>query len=72
MNSPQFGLKTASVLAGLICLAHVLRLAAEIEVKIGVYHVALWPSALIVLIAGGLALWFWRLASPAPQPPAGN
>ena len=52
MNSPQFALKLASAIFGLVSLAHLLRLLTGISVKIGSYDVALWTSAAGLVLAG--------------------
>lgn len=62
MNSPQFGLKVASVLAGLFGVAHLLRIVTELEITMGGWHVSLWLSLLAMLAAGGCSYWFRRLA----------
>ena len=49
MNSPQVALRLASVFAAFICLGHFVRLIIQTEVTIGVYHLSLWPSAVVFL-----------------------
>lgn len=75
MNSPALGLRVASLLSGLICLAHIVRLVVGFELRIGSRQVALWPSAVAALVAFGLGLWFWWLTQsadkPASAPPPG-
>lgn len=66
MNSPQLGLRVASVLAGLIGVGHLLRLIASLSVTIGTLHIAPWVSAAGVVLAGLLCVWFWRLSCLAP------
>jgi hypothetical protein len=72
MNSPQVALRVASVFAAFICLGHFVRLIIQTEVTIGVYHLSLWPSAVVFLGSGWLSIWFWRLSAqirkinPAP------
>ena len=62
MNSPQVALRLASVFAAFICLGHFARLIIQTEVTIGVYHLSLWPSAVVFLASGALSIWFWRLS----------
>ena len=71
MNSPQLGLRVASVISGLLCVAHIVRLLAEIPIQIGGHHLGLWPSAAASVISAALCGWFWRLGRPsvAPTPP---
>ena len=63
MNSPNTGLRIAGTIFGLFALVHLWRLAASAEVVVGGYTLPMWPSALFALIALGLSLWMWRLAS---------
>lgn len=51
--------------AGLLAAAtfvHLLRLATGLSVTIGTTSVPLWPSWVIVPVAGGLSLWLVRKA----------
>jgi hypothetical protein len=69
MNSPQLGLRVASVFSGLLCVAHLVRLLAEIQIQVGGYRVGLWPSALAAVLGAAFCYWFWRLARPPVAPP---
>lgn len=69
MNSPQFGLHVASVLSGLICLGHLVRIVANASVKIGSQDVPFWASVVVAVISGALCSWFWRLGTPVATPP---
>lgn len=62
MNSPTVGLRVASVIFGLICLAQLGRLVVRPEVLVAGYPLPLWPSALAVVVLGALSLWLWRLS----------
>jgi hypothetical protein len=62
MKSQILGLRIASVIFGLISIAHLIRLIIRPEVRVGGYLVPLWPSVPAFLILGGLSLWLWRLA----------
>ncbi|HEX4696289.1 MAG TPA: hypothetical protein VH254_01320 [Candidatus Udaeobacter sp.] len=64
MNSPRIGLRIASFLFGIFCLAHIMRLINHAPVVIGSYHVPMWPSVVAALVAALLSLWMWRLGSP--------
>lgn len=70
MNTQIFGLRVAGTLAGLIALAQFARLLARVTIVVEGITVPLWPSAIAVLVAGGLAWWFWRLSLPATPPAA--
>jgi hypothetical protein len=67
MNSQSLGLKVASFVFGLLCLAQLLRLVIRPEVLVAGHQVPLWPSGLAVVILGGLSLWMWRLSRAAAQ-----
>ena len=62
MNSPISGLRVAGVVFGLLCLAQLARLVIQPQVLVAGYEMPLWPSALAVVILGGLAFWMWKLA----------
>jgi len=65
MKSQILGLRVAGSIFGLMCLAQLLRLATQVQVFIGGHQIPLWPSAVGVVIAGGLSLWLWKLSRPA-------
>jgi hypothetical protein len=67
MNSQIFGLRVAGTIFGLMCLAQLLRLVTRAEVYVASHQIPLWPSALGVVIAGGLSLWMWKLSSSAAR-----
>jgi len=62
MNSPIAGLRVASIVFGLMCLAQLARLGIQPQVLVAGYKMPLWPSALAAVILGGLAFWMWTLA----------
>jgi len=62
MKSQILGLRIASVIFGLISIAHLIRLIIRPEVLVGGYLVPLWPSVPAFLVLGGLSLWLWKLA----------
>ncbi len=67
MSSSLLGLRVASIVFGLMTLVQLLRLAFRPEVLVAGHMIPLWPSLLAVLILGGLCLWLWNLARPAPR-----
>ena len=67
MNSQILGLRVASVIFGLISIAHLIRLIIRPEVLVGGYLVPLWPSVPAFLVLGGLSLWLWKLAHIQPK-----
>lgn len=69
MKSPDIALRVGSIVAGIACAAHLVRVLAEIPVRIGSFNVGLWPSAIVIVVAGGLSGWFWRLARHGAKSP---
>ena len=74
LNSPAFGLRTVSALAGLGSLAHVVRLLLHFQIVIGSHPVPVSASGGGVVVLGLVSFWFWKLsalaASNAPAKPA--
>ena len=67
MNSQILGLRLASIVFGLISIAHLIRLIIRLEVLVCGYRIPLWPSALAFLVLGGLSLWLWKLSRIQPK-----
>ena len=67
MHSQILGLRVASLIFGLMCLAQLLRLVTGLDVLVAGHHLPLWPSGLAFLILGGMSLWLWKLSRPATQ-----
>lgn len=63
MNSPQLGLRIASVVFGLVGFAHAVRLLAETPVRVGTYFVPIWVSVVAMFLSGALSMWCWQLAA---------
>jgi len=61
---------------GLVCLAHIARVAARIEIVIGSHRLGYTVSWICIVLFGGLAIWLSRLAGPWPgepkEPDSGN
>jgi hypothetical protein len=62
VNSHILGLRVAGTLFGLMALAQMLRLLIRPEVLVTGYKMPLWPSAIAVVVMGGMSLWMWKLA----------
>jgi hypothetical protein len=71
MRSPIVGLRVASILFGLVCLAHIVRLWERWEVKIGPYGFGHITSLVAVVVTALLSVWLWSLSkkkAPASAP----
>ncbi len=64
MTSQVVGLRVASILFALACLAHVLRLWTKWEVTIGSHHIGSIPSMFAVIVLALLSVWLWSLSLP--------
>jgi hypothetical protein len=67
MKSPVCGLKIASVVFGLMSLAHLIRVIACIGLQVGNWYVGRrWSIAAVVVLAA-LSAWMWLLACKASK-----
>ena len=62
MNPQILGLRVASIIFGLMSLAQLVRLVIRPEIRVAGHQMPLWPSALALVILGGLSIWMWKLA----------
>jgi len=62
MKSQLLGLRVAGILFGLMALAQLGRLVIRPEVLVAGHHIPLWPSALALIVLGGLSVWMWKLS----------
>lgn len=69
INSPACGLRLASVIVGLVSIAHFARLFLKFQIVIGSHPVPVWMSTVGFVVPGLLSLWFWKL-SHAVKPAA--
>ena len=67
MSSQILGLRVASIVFGLMSLAQLLRVVIQPEVLVAGHPMPLWPSALALVILGGLSIWLWKLSRIAPR-----
>ena len=51
---------TATILLGVVALAHLLRIVFRVEVTAGGRHVPMWLSAVACVVAGGVAFLLRR------------
>jgi hypothetical protein len=63
MNSQNRALRVGGIIFGIVCLVHLWRLFAHIDIQVGTYHVPIWGSVVGAIVAGVLSLWMWRLSS---------
>jgi hypothetical protein len=61
MNPQILGLRIASIIFGLMSLAQLARLVIRLEVLVAGHRMPLWPSALALVVLGGLSIWMWKL-----------
>ena len=62
MNSQIIGLRVAGTIFGLMCLGQLARLFIRPEILVASHQIPLWPSAVAVVILGGMSIWMWKLA----------
>jgi hypothetical protein len=63
MNSQNRALRVGGIIFGIVCLAHLWRLFAHIDIQVGTHHFPIWGSVAGAIVAGALSLWMWRLSS---------
>ncbi len=64
MKSRILGLRIASTVFALVCLAQLLRLVTQLEIIAGGHRIPFWPSGIAFVITGFLSLWLWNLSKP--------
>jgi len=75
MKSQTTGLKVASVIFGLVCLVHILRLIRGFQIVVGSYYFGRGLSLVAIIVSGFLCVWLWKLACPgssSTKTPASN
>ena len=63
MNSPQTGLRVASVVFGIFAIGHIVRLLKHAQVTVGSIEIPMGLSWVALLVAAVLSIWLWRLSS---------
>jgi hypothetical protein len=63
MNSQRTGLRVASIIFAIFALGHVLRLYKHAKVLIATHQIPMEVSWVVLIIAGALCVWLWRLSS---------
>ncbi|MEY2565073.1 MAG: hypothetical protein QOH88_3266 [Verrucomicrobiota bacterium] len=62
MSSMIRGLRVASMVFALVCLAQLLRVLFKMEVVAGGHRIPLWASVAVMVFTGCLSLWLWTLS----------
>ena len=65
MNSQQTGLRIASVIFGLVTLAHVVRLFRHAKISVATHVIPMEVSWIGIIVFGALCIWMWRLSAAA-------
>jgi len=63
MNSNILGLRIASTVFGLVCLAQLTRLIMRIEVVIAGNAAPFWVSGVALIVTGTLSIWLWKISN---------
>ena len=63
MNSPRTGLRLAAVIFGIVCLGHLWRFLAHVDVRLGSHEIPQWPSLPVVIVSGAVSVWLWSLST---------
>jgi len=63
MNSHILGLRIASTLFGLVCLAQLTRVIMHIEVVIAGHTAPFWVSGVAFVVTGTLSIWLWKISN---------
>ena len=62
MNSRTLGLRVASVVFALVCLAQLSRVLMHLEIVAGGWRLPFWPSVVAFVVTGTLSIWLWSLS----------
>ena len=63
MNSQRIGLRVASVIFGLVTIAHVVRLFKHAKINIATHVIPIEVSWIGIIVFGVLCIWMWRLST---------
>jgi hypothetical protein len=62
MTNQRLGLRVAGLIFALICVGHLFRVAAHLDINIAGRAIPMWPSLLAAVVTGALSIWMWALA----------
>ncbi|PYK29399.1 MAG: hypothetical protein DME57_10420 [Verrucomicrobia bacterium] len=63
MNSQRTGLRVASVIFGLVTIAHILRVFKHAKINVASHVIPLEVSWIGIIVFGVLCIWMWRLSA---------
>ena len=63
MNSQRIGLRVASVIFGLVTIAHIVRLFKHAKITFATHVVPIEVSWIGIIVFGLLCFWMWRLSA---------
>ena len=63
MNSQRNGLRVASVIFGLVAIAHALRLFKHAKITVATHAIPMEVSWIGIIVSGLLCIWMWRLSA---------
>jgi hypothetical protein len=72
MNSPALGLRVASVIFGLMGLAHLVRIIVCAGLQVGSCYIGRSWSAVAVIVLAVLCVWLWMLSCKAAKSKVGT
>ena len=67
MNCPVVGLRVASVIFGLMGLAHLIRVILRLGLQVGSCFIGRRWSVVAFIVLVALCVWLWMLASKAAK-----
>jgi hypothetical protein len=63
MNSQRTGLRVASVIFGLVTIAHIVRLFKHAKISVATHVIPIGVSWIGIIVFGLLCIWMWRLST---------
>jgi hypothetical protein len=63
MNSQRIGLRVASVIFGLVTLAHIVRLFRHSKITFATHVIPMEVSWIGIIVFGVLCIWMWKLSA---------
>ena len=63
MNSQRTGLRVASVIFGLVTIAHIVRLFNHAKISVASHVIPIEVSWIGIIVFGLLCVWMWKLSA---------